>query len=1187
MRLKSLQIQGFKSFPDKVELSFDTGMTAVVGPNGSGKSNISDAVRWVLGEQSSKNLRGNKMEDVIFSGTKFRKSSAFASVTLTIDNSDRGLNVENDVVSVNRKLYRSGESEYRINGKSVRLKDVGELFMDTGLGKDGYSIIGQGRIAEIVSSKGYERREIFEEASGISKFRYKKFEAEKKLSLAEDNMLRLNDIVSELETRIKPLKIQSEKAKQFVELSEKRKNIEVSVWLFRLKELQSNLNNLNEKIDIAKSQYNSLESQIESSEQKIQQGYSKMQESSVKVDTFQREITQSQQKLSERKSKIAVFNNDIQHISDKILELKQSKEDNINSKQTLKSKIAELKEKIVKVEKSLNEVNNQLRDWNKNLVEVDNQFSEISNEILEISSKINLVKHDIQKENLTLISIKTIIEETTSQLDSMEINNTEIRTLCEDYKKEIIEVTSKLNDYHLKEVELNNQLNGFQKLLSSKEDKLKSVREKYEEIILDVKEKQQRVKLLTDLENSMEGFSKSVKSVMRAFKNGELKGIFGTVSQLFGTNPEYITAIETALGGAMQNIIVEDENVAKTCIKYLKSGNMGRATFLPVTSVKPQDFNSKDIQNEFGYIGIASDLISCDTKFNNIKSSLLGKIVIVDNLECATLIANKFEYKFKIVTLDGQVINTGGSYTGGSAIHSGGVFSRKSEIDTLNKELNNLLQNEETLKEGKTLLQDEIENIHNDIDVITQQILDNKSISMEYQADLKRLKDIISQYENRLDSTDTQKNTLLNKIKTSVDKKIKSEETIKKLESELNILEQDYNSKNATKDLLVKDRTSFLDKISQLKVAQVEKSKDFETLKNTLNDTEYTLSNLDDKNNSIDLEISVKENIIQEKNQYILDSKYLEKELLINIENLKGEIKSWQEVHLKQEEQVTQVRISLKELNNTRENLSIELIRLDEKKNTTQRDYDSIISQLYDIYEMTFSEANSFANPIEDIQTAQRELAEIKIQIKYLGNVNVSAIDEYKEVLDRYTFLNNQLSDTKKSKMELEKLIENLTKDMKSLFEENFYKINENFKQIFVELFGGGSAELILTDKNDILNSGIEILVSPPSKIIKNLISLSGGEQAFVSIAIYFAILKVKPSPFCILDEIDAPLDEVNVRKYAVYLERFIEKTQFIVVTHRRGTMETANVLYGVTMQKDGVSKLLKLEQKDIPTENF
>lgn len=1187
MRLKSLKMQGFKSFPDKIELTFDTGLTAVVGPNGSGKSNIGDAVRWVLGEQSSKNLRGNKMEDVIFAGTKSRNASGFAVVTLTIDNIDRTLNVNDDTVAITRKLYRNGESEYLINGKSSRLKDISELFMDTGLGKDGYSIIGQGKIAEIVSAKSSERREIFEEASGISKFRYKKSEAEKKLSLAEENMLRLNDIVTELKNRIEPLKEQSEKAKQFVELSEHRKSIEVSVWLFKINDLRSSLEGLRERIKIANTQYETLESQVEQCELDIQQGYIKMQESSAKAEDLQTTILRCQQKKSEINSNVAVYQNDIEHSKLKITELKQTRKDNESIKSDLTNKIKLLNEELSKGENSLEELTSQIDIINEKISDFDNKVKSLDARLQSISNDIVSVNTDINTQNLKITSLDTIIKETKSQLDSMNSSIKEVETLRTSYLEEQKEVQLQIKSVETSKSELNNRLAGFEKLLLNKVSKLTTVKTNHENVSLEIKDIQHRIKLLKDLENSMEGFSKSVKLVMKSVERGQLSGVFGTIAQLFNTKKEYTLAIETALGGATQNIVVQNEETAKRCINHLKDINGGRATFLPITSIQSKDFNINDLKNEFGFIGIASDLVSCDAKFKHIKNNLLGRIVIMENLNCATVTSKKYNYKFKIVTLDGQVINAGGSFTGGSAIHSNGIFSRKTEIDTLETELKIISAQEETLKTQSIDLKSEVDSIQSQIEDLKKEVLENSSNSIRLQSELKRLLDSISQCDSRLNSNDTLNATLLQKISQAKEEKSACEETLKRLTLQVETLKSKESANLQDRNNFTEERSTLLEDISQLRIFQAERSKDIQMHKDVIDETSIRISNLESTYNQIDNEISNQERTIQDRENSILESKSLEEEISKNCDNLKVQISKWQNVHREYEESVSKVRLTLRTLNDNKENLSRELIRLEERKNTFQRDYDDIISQLFDTYEMTFSEAEKFATPVKDIQSAQRELAELKSKIKSLGHVNVSAIDEYREVSERYKFMSEQLADTKKSKLELEKLICDLTNDMQTIFVENFYKINENFKQIFVELFGGGSAELVLTNTEDVLNSGIEIVVAPPGKVIKNLISLSGGEQAFVAITIYFAILKVKPSPFCILDEIDAPLDEVNVRKYAVYLNHFIDKTQFIVVTHRRGTMESANVLYGVTMQKDGVSKLLKMEQKDIPAENF
>lgn len=1189
MRLKSLQLQGFKSFPDKIELTFDDGLTAVVGPNGSGKSNIGDAVRWVLGEQSSKNLRGNRMEDVIFAGTKSRNASGFASVTLTIDNTDRDLEVDSDTVSVNRKLFRSGDSEYSINGKSVRLKDISELFMDTGLGRDGYSIIGQGKISEIVSAKSSERREIFEEASGISKFKYKKTEAQRKLDLAEENIVRLNDIVSELESRLEPLKVQSEKAKQYLILAERRKSIEVSVWLFKINDLRYALEGLKERINIANSQYTTLEAKVEDGELEIQSKYSKMQESSAKVDDLQTEILRSQQKASNSQSEVAVYKNDIQHAEQKLEELKRSIKDSDTVKYSLSKKIESINGDIVTL-------SDDLKVLSKDILQKDDTISTLKTSIdaLElknsnVSNSIEEVNGSIHQNRLIVTSCETTIQEATLQLNTLDDHAKELEAVCNGYLSDAEDVRLKIAECSNLDTELNNRLSGFERLLSNKSEKLKELNSNYQTNSLNVKYSQHRVKILTDLENSMEGFSKSVKLIFKAVERGQLNGVFGTVAKLFTTKNEYTTAIETALGGTMQNIVVQNEDVAKRCIRYLHDINGGRATFLPTTSISAKDFNIPNLSNEFGYVDMANHLVSCDSAFDSIKSSLLGRIVVMESIDCATVTAKKFGYRFKIVTLDGQVVNAGGSFTGGSAVHSGGIFSRKVEIDTINSKLTELLSTQEALVSERNSLQSEVDSIDTNIVSLRQKVFDNRTNKVQLEAEYKRLLDTAKQLKDTINSNDSQNGVLTEKISTSTEKLQVANDALKTLSNRLDSLKLELQETLSNKETLNTQHSNLVQQVYSLRVLEAKRSKDLLNFKATLNSTIEELSNVDNDLERVSKDIAVQKDTIEDRRQSIRDSEALEKALSEKIVSLKEEVSKWQAVHRQHEQEVTTIRVALKSVNEDKEKLSRELIRLEERKNTTQRDYDDLIAQLFDVYEMTFSEAEEFASKVKivDVKSAQRELVDIKSSIKSLGHVNVSAIDEYKEVSERYSFMNEQLNDTKKSKLELEKIIANLTNSMKSTFTENFYKINEHFKQIFVELFGGGSAELVLTNVDDVLNCGIEIVVAPPGKVIKNLISLSGGEQAFVAIAIYFAILKVKPSPFCILDEIDAPLDEVNVRKYAVYLHRYLEHTQFIVVTHRRGTMESANVLYGVTMQKDGVSKLLKMEQKDVPTQNF
>lgn len=1182
MYLKSLELQGFKSFPDKVKLTFDKGLTAVVGPNGSGKSNIGDSIRWVLGEQSTKTLRGNKMEDVIFSGTVARKPVGFAMVTLTLDNTDRSINSDENEVSVTRKLYRSGESEYRINGKGVRLKDINELFMDTGLGRDGYSIIGQGRIAEIVSAKSNERRDIFEEAAGISKFRYRKTEAERKLTAAQENLLRLNDIVSELEGRVEPLRIQSEKAERFLFLAQERKKLEISVWIYKIGELKNKLNELENVLLINKNEYENIQKDIEREEIKINDGYRKIQESSVKVEQLRDKILETEKMASQYKSDIAVFENDISHSKINLDSIEEKK--NSLTVNELKNK-ASIENKIIEI----NQIETEAKVISDRLNEVEKGFEEarLEDESLGISSdkagnEINSLYIKQSEHRSELSGAQAAVKEAQEQLDIMSGQENILKEQAEQYAKEKEEIADGINAADKKAAELQNKFQGFTNLYNDKQSRLLKLKEEQEEISLRIKEKQQRRKLLTDLENNMEGFARSVKEIMRASSSGRISGIKGTVAQLISVKQEYATAIETALGGAMQNLIVEDDTAAKRCIRMLKENRFGRATFLPMTSVKGYTLNQPGLSEENGYIALGSELVEFDKQYGGIVSSLLGRTAVAEDIDSAAVIAKKYGYKFRIVTLDGQIINAGGSFTGGSAVHSAGVFSRKNELDALAVQIKEL---NVTLEEGNEKLHklsEAVEALSIQLDGVKAEQTEILQDKIRFESELSRAAAMekqalaqLSDYKSRFDSLN--------------EKKEKSELLIKDLKNKLGEIEALIKSSEETlareqgrKESVRSKREELSAEMSSLRIKSAELIKDsqsaereLEALKAGSNETLEELAKLEKEKKDLETSIEEKKSAIEQRKSSL-------EEISSLVLKYNNDIKTWQNVHNQQDIYVSNLRNGIKELNTAKEKYSGEISKAEERKISIQNDYDDLINQLYEVYEMTRSEAEKEAEKIDDVVAANKQLNEVKGKIRALGNVNVGAIEEYKEVSERYKFLSGQISDVRSSKRELERLIEDLTKDMCRIFAESFAIINNNFKEIFTELFGGGKAELILTDPDNVLESGIEIRVAPPGKVIKNLISLSGGEQSFVAICIYFAILKLRPAPFCILDEIDAALDEVNVKKYAQYLKRFIDNTQFVLVTHRRSAMEEANVLYGVTMQEDGISKLLKMEQVDI-----
>ena len=1178
MYLKSLEMHGFKSFPDKIVLDFNKGLTGVVGPNGSGKSNIGDAVRWVLGEQSSKSLRGGKMEDVIFAGTQLRKSVGFASVTLNIDNSDRSLDMENDLVSVTRKLYRNGDSEYIINGNQVRLKDIVELFMDTGLGRDGYSIIGQGRIADIVSGKSTERREIFEEAAGISKFRYKKAEAERKLAASEDNILRLTDILGELEGRVGPLKTQSEKAKKYLVLRDERKALEVSLWVAKLDEIKATLSGLEEKVLSCTAEYEALTRELDEIDETIDMSNLGRAKCNERIEELRELIHNTELESSEANSKIAVLENDIEHINEaikgieeQILKTQSSDsefKEQINQKEAELTTLAELKSSA---QRDIEATESELSGLTVKSDEFDKSISDKGSEINSLYIKKSELTFTVESSLSNIDDNKRLIEEGKAYIENAEKliaeNNEEKREI----QKAISEAEEKISEF-------NNRIAGITKLNESKTKALNEARESYTKKEIRLRELRGKVNLLNDLENSMEGFANSVKQIMKAKKHGQIKGVFGSVAQLITVEGRYSTAIETALGGAMQYIIVDNEDTAKRSIRHLKETRSGRATFLPITSVKPREFKESGFESCEGFVAIASELVSADDRFSGIIKSLLGRIVIAEDIDLATLIAKKYGYRFKICTLDGQVINAGGSFTGGSVSRSTGILTRKNEIEEIKVEIAELESETVELSQTFESLKQEVNKLRLDLEGERELLSEHTTDKVRFEGELNRLKDLGAGYEDKLNDAENQIEVLTSKITSAQESYENARKELEKLDIQITEKEKNLGETQSKIQSFKEGRQALSEKLSEQKIKVIELERDEQAVMLSIEQLKEAARNASDAKTRLDLRILENRALIEEKHKAIDSIRNGITSSKGIIEKYNEDIRKEQTAYRDYEAKIAKQRAYQKIKIDERENISRELERDSEKKNTFQAEFDKIISELYEVYELTRSEAIAEAKPIENNTEANRELNSIKNKMKALGSVNLEAIDEYAEVSKRYEFMKAQLGDVVKSKNELEKLIDELTENMKVIFSESFNKINDNFKKIFVELFGGGAAELVLSDPENILESGIEIKVAPPGKVIKNLMSLSGGEQAFVAIAIYFSILKIKPSPFCILDEIEAALDDVNVTKYAQYLRNFTDKTQFILITHRRGTMEECDILYGVTMQEKGVSKLLKME---------
>ena len=1177
MYLRGLELQGFKSFPDKTVLTFGKGITAVVGPNGSGKSNISDAMRWVMGEQSSKALRGEKMAGVIFHGCATRKESPFAQVTLTIDNEDGALGIDSDMVSVSRKLYKNGDSEYLINGSPVRLKDVNELFMDTGLGKDGYSIVGQGKIADIVNGKGSDRREIFEEAAGVAKFRYKKQEAERKLIEAEDNIARLTDILAELEARIGPLEKQCEKAKRFKVLDDEKTALEISVWVTRLEQYRQKLADTEERLEVLKTQYSALSDELADSEAKIEADLRKSAECAAEVDEIKGRIHDAELEGRGGEADIAVCENDISHIEENILRLKEQIENSRADKYFLESELAQRRKELEELSTKQSDAEQEIAAKEKEFDKLISEADESDKAVSEVNSKISAAYLEKSRLSFTAENLKNTMQETSEQLEANEADRKELEANSELAEKELKKLRKEHERKQEDKAEKENVLGGMTKLLEKRRERLEAAEREYSQAQSRLTETVSRLGILGDLERSMEGFGYSVKHIMNAVKQGRISGVCGTVAQLISVEAEYSVAVETALGGALQNIVTETEDSAKRGIKLLKEAKAGRATFLPMTSVKGTRLDDARLKNEDGFVALGCDIVKYDKRYEGIVRYLLGRICIAEDIDAASRIAKNNGYKFRIVTPDGQVVNAGGSYTGGSTSKSTGILTRKNEIEKLERSKAQLEEQSAKAFEEKEKYQNEANKLAADIEGVKEQlgILGEECIRAELE--IKRVSEFAKGYEERLADSEEAEKKLREKLAQAdkeLDEALKAEAETDKLIKENESLLSDSVEEQ---DKLKAKRDEISTQLSQMRVANAETGKDIQACRESIATLEKTITDREGDGGRLTLDIAAEEEKIKEKRdeierirQKIADSGVLAEKLAKQLEEKRRQQHEYGD-------SAEKLRAAQRSKLEEKETLAAQVSRTEERKNAVTADFDKLVNKLWDEYELTRTTAAEQAQPVEDMQEAEKHLTELKNKIKALGSVNLGAIEEYAEVKERYDFLGAQLNDVNVSKEELCKLIDDLTEKMRSVFMQSFDTINRNFKSIFKELFGGGEGELILTDPENVLECGIEISVQPPGKVITSLMSLSGGEQSLAAIAIYFAIFRYSPAPFCLLDEIEAALDDVNVTRYAQYLHRLTDKTQFITITHRRGTMEEADVLYGVTMQEKGISKLLKM----------
>ena len=1186
MYLKALEIQGFKSFPDKTVLTFGEDITAIVGPNGSGKSNISDAIRWVMGEQSTRTLRGGKMEDVIFGGTAQRKQTGYAEVSLVLDNTTHLFDLEESEVMVTRRYYRSGESEYYINRRSVRLKDINELFMDTGLGREGYSIIGQGKIDEILSVKSSDRREVFEEAAGISRYRHRKEEAERKLERTDENLVRINDKIAELELQVEPLREQSEKAKKFLVLRDELRGLEISVWLDTLERIRVNNIKLETDYKEAVRQKEEAERAVEERFAQAEKLSEQMRDKEVQADQLRFAIQSREATIRELESSVAVLKSSIQHNLENTARIREELEQREGRQDSLSGQIAERAARLSEIEKQLSDTRRRAEEQNQKAQEALRTAGTLAQELEALRGQEATKTADAHQAKALLSALAAAAQEV---LDRDEAVRQELRSLeerLEFARTDLGEADKKLKQAREERDSVQNVISGYALRLESRKKKTAQVRERHMRLQMDENALASRIKLLTEMEKDREGYSKAVKLVMGEADRGSLRNIHGPVAGLIHVPDLYTVAIETALGGAMQNIVVDREEDGKAVIQYLKRRDGGRATILPLSSIRPYDLREAgSLQREPGFVGVADQLVKFDPKYRNVFSNLLGRVVVMEDLDAAIAAARKYGYKFRIVTLDGQVLNPGGSMTGGSASRSAGILSRANELERLNTQAQGL---KEQLAQAARELESasrEAEAASYEMETAQGQLREWEDAILKAQGEQNLCKSVLSDLERQQESQRAELEQLKQRSEEIERDTQAARARIQELEGEAAALKSEAEGKARGQSDLQERSLKLTQELSELNAAlaalEAEReatSKGLEELESLRNDiagdqeqSRALIGDYEEKNEAFTREIGEKEARLaqlrrenEEQNQNIAQ---LNQDKMA----LEGErVKATREGQEKNKELLA---------------ISGEASRLEQKKVAASLEEKQLLDKLWETYELSHEAAKLQRVEIESVPKASRRIAELKKHISALGNVNVGAIEEFQRINERYTYLTDQRDDVETAKKELEDVIAQITGEMKTIFAREFENINQAFQQTFQELFGGGRAALELEDPDDILNCGIEIKVQPPGKALKVLSLLSGGEKAFVAIALYFAILKVRPTPFVVMDEIEAALDDNNVVRFARYMRSMSDKTQFIVITHRRGTMEEADVLYGVTMQEQGVSRMLTINLNDVEKE--
>ena len=1177
MYLKALEIQGFKSFPDKTVLTFGEAITAIVGPNGSGKSNLSDAVRWVMGEQSTKSLRGGKMEDVIFGGTAKRKPLGYAEVSLILDNSDGQLPMEETEIMVTRRYYRSGEGEYYINRRSCRLRDVNELFMDTGLGREGYSMIGQGRIDEILSTRSGDRRSVFEEAAGISRYRYRKEEAERRLERTRDNLLRVGDKIAELELQLEPLKQQAEKAERYLALRDQLKEIEVSLWLDNLDLLRQRIRKLQMDCDAARAQKDSSAAEQERLYARAEEIAALMRQRDVELDSLRAQAGELEQAIRQMEADTAVLDAQVKSSEENARRLTEELQAQSGRVESIARQIEQRRERLEELEQRRLEAAEAAEAVETAAAANQRQASALAEQVLRLQEQQAVRSASAGEARALLSGLAASAQELEGRKTSLKSRLKENEEQLTQFKRQRREQRQALEALQEQSQRLNNVISGHRLKLEGRQRKLSEATEAVNRLTVEFGGLNSRIHMLSEMEKLYDGYSKAVKVVMQGAERRQLTGIHGPLAGLIQVPEQYTVAVETALGGGMQNLVVSREEDGKAAIQYLKHRGAGRATFLPMSSIRPNSLREQGVEQCPGFVGVASGLVRCDRQYGNIVMNQLGRTVVAEDLDAAIAMARRYGHRFKIVTLDGQVLNPGGSMTGGSASRSAGILSRAAELEGLQKQAQTAEVRLAKSKKELESLQREVSAAGYEAEVARREKQDIDSRISKAQGESGQLRVLMNTLNDSRDQWLEELEELEERADALERQAGEARARLTELEGQAEAARAEAEGKSQGQQQFREKTEKLAERLSRLNTELAALDAERESGKQALEELLRLKQDITGDRDSREQQIARCREQAEALRAQIAEKKQSRTALQNRRSQLSDTIRRYGAERLEQEKQRVAADKAAREKNTELLNLERECSLLEQKRAGAQMEEKQIIERLWDTYELTYDSAAPQRKQIDFPTRAARQIADYKRQISALGPVNVGAIEDYQRVKERYDYLTGQRDDVEQSRLELEGIIGGITDEMKKIFRQQFDHINEAFGTTFQELFGGGTARLELEDPEDILNCGIEIRVQPPGKVLKTLTLLSGGEKAFVAIALYFAFLKVRPTPFVVMDEIEAALDDNNVARFAAYLRRMSEKTQFIAITHRRGTMEEADVLYGVTMQERGVSRMLML----------